>query len=265
MLDDKVFNKLREIIYESAGIRLNDTKKALVSSRVAKRLRALNMDDYKEYLEFLQSGKSETEMVELLDVISTNFTHFFREQEHFDLMAKYLKENWSAGKRRFRIWSCASSTGEEPYSLALTIADTLPKQADIKILATDISTKVLGQCKKAYYSKEKLKTVPAALKQDYFIPTESPDILQVKQELKNMISFCRLNLSTPPFPMQGPFEIIFCRNVMIYFDTPVRQRLISEIERLLLPGGLFMVGHSESLTGIKHNLRTLAPSIYQKG
>lgn len=264
-MEKRTFNKFREIVYEKSGISLSESKVALVSARVGKRMRTLGMDDYKSYLKMVVSDESGEEIVHLLDAISTNVTHFFRESNHFDFLADVIKKWNDKGQRRFRVWSAASSSGEEPYSIAMTMLSTLEKSnIDLKILATDISTKVLSMCVKGLYTEDKLNTVPKDYVRKYFDVTKSPSgtLYQVKNLLKQLIVFRRLNLSRPPFPMRGPLDIIFCRNVMIYFDNVVRKRLLDEMFRLLKPGGYLMVGHAESLTGLVSEFKGVKPSIY---
>jgi chemotaxis protein methyltransferase CheR len=262
MIGEKEFETIRKIVYDTAGIKLGDSKRSLVTARISSRLRILNISSYEKYLDYLHDAKN-NELIELIDVISTNFTHFFREQKHFDFLEKMVRNRVKEGQKRFRIWSCASSTGEEPYSIALTMANVAPQGTDTRILATDISQKVLAHCRRGVYTQDRLKGIPDGMMKRYTQSSGNGE-RSIKAEVKNLVSFAWLNLSTPPFPMQGPFDCVFCRNVMIYFDTAVRQRLVSEIERLLGKGALFFVGHSESLTGIRHSLKTLAPSIYMK-
>ncbi|MCD6288722.1 MAG: protein-glutamate O-methyltransferase CheR [Candidatus Hydrogenedentes bacterium] len=268
-MDKVTFDKFRELVYEKSGISLSDKKQSLVRSRIAKRMRELGIDCYRAYLKHVKNDKTGRELVRLLDVISTNVTSFFREEQHFDLIGQLMREWVDAGQRRFRFWSAACSTGEEPYSLAMTLLDTVDgrRDVDMKILATDLSTRVLDKCRKASYSEEKLKTVPRAFKQRYFdIHHNGNDDIscEVKTVARNLVIFRRLNLSTPPFPMRGPLDLVLCRNVMIYFDTTVRKRLLADIHRLLKPGGYLMVGHSESLNGLVDNFKPVKPSVYIK-
>jgi chemotaxis protein methyltransferase CheR len=264
MISDKEFNYLRELIYASSGIKLNENKKALVAARLGKRLRKLDLPDIKAYISHLKDGKNTEELIELLDAISTNFTHFFREKEHFNILRTFISQFRDRGQTKFRIWSCASSSGEEPYSLALTMYKELPANFDIKILATDISREMLAKCKNGRYEKSKLTAVDKQDVSKYFTKTSVENVLEAGADLKKILTFAWINLSKPPFVMNGPFDAVFCRNVMIYFDQPVRQRLISEIYRLLRPQGLFVVGHSESLTGLQHSFKTISPSVYVK-
>ena len=268
IMDKRTFDALRKLIYDKSGITLGEGKEALVSARIGKRLRALGLSTPEEYLKYLNSDEcDDNELVELLDVISTNVTSFFREPAHFDFMADYIQKLVHDGKNKIRIWCAASSSGEEPYTLAMTFMENAAGfRGDCRILATDISTKILRMAKAGEYNDQKIQGVPPALRSRYFSLTAGPGgkVYKANPEIADMITFSRLNLSTPPFPMKGPFDLIFCRNVMIYFDNVVRQRLLEQFERLLSPGGYLMVGHSESLAGLRTSLETVKPSVYHK-
>jgi chemotaxis protein methyltransferase CheR len=267
-MDKSVFDKFRRIVYEASGIHLNEKKEALVSARVAKRMRRLGMDDHREYLRHVLEDGSGNEIVHLLDAISTNLTHFFRENHHFEFLAGELRRWVGAGQRRFRFWSAGCSTGEEPYSLAMTVLEALGgRDADVRILATDLCTEVLRRATAGEYAAKKVEGVTPSLRPKYFIKTGSGEgaVYTVDRRIKSMILFKRLNLSVVPFPMSGPMDAVFCRNVMIYFDNEVRRRLLGEIHRLLKPGGYLMVGHAESLAGMLGGFRTVKPSLYVKG
>ena len=267
-MEQQLFERFRDLAYEKAGISLKGGKEALIGARVAKRMRKLNLDDYRDYLDYLEQDSSGEELVNFLDVISTNFTSFFREPDHFEFLASELTRWAMTGQRRFRIWCAASSSGEEPYTLVMTVLETLGDGADFRLLATDISTAILRKAREGIYTEKALEPAGKARRSKYFTrlgraggedtPYQANDIL------KQHIVFKRLNLSQPPFPMSGPLDAVFCRNVMIYFDRPVRQGLISEAERLLKPGGLLMIGHTETLTGLSTRLRVVHPSIYRK-
>lgn len=262
-----VFDKFRSIIYEKSGISINQNKVALVSTRISKRMRELDISDDKTYLNYVLEDESGEEIIHLLDVISTNVTSFFREKEHFEYLTTLINQWYEEGQKRFRIWCAASSTGEEPYSLAMTVMDALNgRSADVRILATDISTRVLRQCLEGCYSEEKVESIQPQLRNRFMerIKNGSKTMYSVNKEIRNMVTFSRLNLSSPPFPMHGPFDVIFCRNVMIYFDNLVRSRLLTDIHRLLRKDGYFFVGHAESLTGILSGLKPVIPSIYKK-
>jgi chemotaxis protein methyltransferase CheR len=263
-----VFRALRDLAYQQAGISLGEEKLALVSARVGKRVRALSLGDEEDYLRYLQDDRSGGELVEFLDVISTNFTSFFREPPHFEWLKRHLTARLEAGQRQFRLWCAASSSGEEPYTLALVLSELFEgRGVEWKLLSTDISTKVLGMAKAGRYTRLQLKAVPRAQLDRYFVRTgeqhRGEDVFEVGAELKRPLTFARLNLARPPYPMKGPFDAIFCRNVMIYFDAPVRQGLTREMERLARPGALVVVGHAETLSGLETRLELLSPSVYR--
>lgn len=262
------FQRFSDIAYQRAGIRLREGKESLVSARIAKRMRELGMETSREYLQFLEQDEGD-ELVRFLDAISTNFTSFFREMDHFDRLAEVVKEKVKAGQSRFRLWSAACSTGEEPYSVAMTLCETLGSSTDDwLVLATDISTRVLNLAHAGIYDEQTLAPLSKALRLRHFerVSDSGPrgPRWKVKDELRRHVVFKRLNLSTPPFPMTGPLDAVFCRNVMIYFDQPVRQRLISGIETVLGRDGVLFIGHSETLSGVDTALRPLKPSVYMR-
>lgn len=239
---------------------------ALVSARIGKRLRALNIPDAETYLETLKNGRNDDEITHFIDAMSTNVTSFFRESDHFDFMKEALSKWAAAGQRQFSFWSAACSSGEEPFTMAITAKEALKgHQAQVRILATDISTKVLDQCKEAMYRPDKVEDIPPYVKGQYFEKVNigpNKGYYRVVEQIRSMITFSRINLSITPYPMKGPMDIIFIRNVMIYFDDDVRKRLLAEAHRLLKPGGYLMVGHSEGLTGLVSSLKMVKSSIY---
>lgn len=266
-MDKRVFDQLRTIIYQASGIALSEKKENLVAARIGKRMRALGIHTHKDYLEMLKANETGEEVTEMLDAISTNVTSFYRESTHFQFVETVFRKWLDQGQKIFRFWSAACSTGEEPYTLAMVIREVLTDhKVDIKILGTDINTKVLQVCRKGVYREDKVKSVPAVLRDRYtdYRMVDGVYSYVIKPELKQLVSFCRLNLSKPPFPMSGPFDIVFCRNVMIYFDDEVRKRLLDEIYRLIKPGGYLLVGHAESLTGMLSGFKPVKPSVYIK-
>jgi|WetSurMetagenome_2_1015567.scaffolds.fasta_scaffold142838_2 chemotaxis protein methyltransferase CheR len=266
-MDQKTFDQFCRIVYDKSGIAINGNKNALVAARVGKRLRELGLSDDREYLDLILKDPDGEEIVHLLDVISTNVTSFFRENAHFDFFGDTVFKWYEQGQRKFRFWSAASSTGEEPYTLAITLLNKIGSGvADMKILATDISTRALAKCREGTYSRTKLSGVPDHMVSRFFKCERNgkEDVFEVKNELRDIIAFSRLNLSKPPFPMQGPLDAIFCRNVMIYFDNRVRSDLLEECYRLLKPNGYLFVGHAESLTGILSGFKPVMPSVYVK-
>jgi chemotaxis protein methyltransferase CheR len=260
------FAQFRALIYRESGIALGEGKEGLVRARVSKRMRMLGLQDYDSYLDVLLSDSSGDELIHLLDVISTNVTSFFREEGHFQVLSDFARR-WHAEKRtRLRLWSAACSTGEEPYSMAMTmLAAGEGRLIDAKILATDLSTRALARARAGTYGSDKMACVPRELRSRYFErDAKHPSMLRVGPELRSTVTFARLNLAEVPFPMSGPFDAVFCRNVMIYFDAQVRRRLLSGILQLLGPGGYLFVGHSESLSGLTAGLKSVQASVYVK-
>jgi len=262
---ESTFDRIREIVLSTSGISLSERKEALVGARVGKRMRALGIAGYDSYLMYLEDNNAE--VVGLLDAVSTNVTGFFREPHHFEFLRDEVDSWYSAGQRRFRFWCAACSTGEEPYSLAMVLKEALPyPDSNVRILATDISTEVLAECEHGTYDSRRMEPVHTDLRRRWFSATGRGEgrAWEPRPQLRDMVVFRRMNLSTPPFPMTGPLDAILCRNVMIYFDDAVRSRLLEEAQRLLRPGGFFLVGHAESLAGMMSDLKYVKPSIYRK-
>ncbi|HVR85254.1 MAG TPA: protein-glutamate O-methyltransferase [Planctomycetota bacterium] len=260
------FSRFRGLIYRLSGIALGEGKEGLVRARVSKRMRLLGLQDYEAYLDLLLADPSGEEIVHLLDVISTNVTSFFREESHFQVLSE-IASRWRAEKRtRLRLWSAACSTGEEPYSMAMTLLEASEaRPLDLKILATDLSTRALAWARAGTYSADKTAFVHRDFRTKYFDPDgRRASMLRVGSELRKTVTFARLNLAATPFPMSGPFDAVFCRNVMIYFDAEVRRRLLAQIHTLLRPGGYLFVGHSESLSGLTAGFKTMQASVYVK-
>jgi chemotaxis protein methyltransferase CheR len=265
-LEKKVFEEFSRIVYEKCGIFLSDRKTALVSSRISKRIRKLNLSSPREYLEYLKSGTDNEEIINFLDVISTNTTNFFREEQHFSLLIELLGKWYSEGQRNFKIWSAASSSGEEPYTITSVILKNMPEDLKFRVLATDISTRILKFAIEGVYDQNRISGLPPDYLNTFFMKYENERTAsyKVKDIVKEHVLFKRLNLSRPPFPMKGPMDIVFCRNVMIYFDNRVRKKLLNDIYRLLKPGGYLMIGHSESLTGLETPFVPVKPAVYIK-
>lgn len=266
-MSDQDLSVFQRILHQKSGIVLVDSKRALVESRVTQRLRALSMSSYSQYLDFLKGDKTGEELVHLIDVISTNVTKFFREKDHFELLDQLVDDWATQGTRHLRVWSAACSTGEEPYTLAMTLHPHLLKHGlDLKILATDISTRVLAHAKEGLYQGHLLENIPVALRRKYFSKQaqDGGNEFAVSEQLKQMIMFRRLNFTVFPYPIKGVFDVIFCRNAMIYFDSDLRARMVTEFARLLKPGGILMIGHAETLIGMEKVYRTLKPSVYQR-
>lgn len=274
-LNDALFRKFSELIYETAGINIHEGKKPLLQARLSKRLRATGIKSFEEYYRYITNPQNFSEFINFIDAISTNLTYFFREEQHFTFLEEValpeiLQRKEREHDRRIRMWSAACSTGEEPYSIAMCVLESLEKKPirpawDFKILATDISTRVLRIAISGVYSEERVQKVPPALRQKYFEKTTQNNerVYKVKEVLKDVVVFRRLNLKEP-YPFKGSFEVIFCRNVMIYFDKPTQQDIITRMSYYLSPGGYLFVGHSESLAGLRHDLIYVRPAVYRK-
>ncbi|MGC9195043.1 MAG: CheR family methyltransferase [Syntrophobacteraceae bacterium] len=270
-MPSSLFEQYSRLIYEQCGINLHAGKKALLQARLNKRLRLTGIRSYKDYFTFITCGANPGEFVNFLDSISTNLTYFFREVQHFDFMnkvalPKLIEEKQKQRDTRIRIWSAGCSTGEEPYSLGMCVLSHLQDETrwDFRILATDISTRVLETASRGIYSAEKVEKVPAALRQAYLqkVGGQGNTDFQISPRIKRLITFYRLNLKEP-YPFKGPFDFIFCRNVMIYFDKRTQEELVNKMAAFLSKGGYFCVGHSESLTGLNHKLSHVQPAIYR--
>ena len=266
-MERETFQAFQQLVYELCGITLNDSKQAMVASRISKRMRMLGLDTPQQYLAHLRGSTGVEEVTHFLDAISTNVTSFFREPDHFAYLGEQV-ETWLQQKcRRLRIWSAAASTGEEPYTIAMTIAAICGSQhCDWRILATDISLRALAEAQRGTYPEQRVAGIPTPLLRQFFTRATgaSGTVYAAAESLKKHILFRRLNLSHPPFPMRGQLDVIFCRNVMIYFDLQTRTRLVEEFYRLLRPGGLLLTGHAESLAGIKAAFEYLKPAYYRK-
>ncbi len=257
-------DRFRELVYEVSGIHLGANKEALVSTRISKRMRVLNLSTPEAYLAHVEQN-NDGEVVQLIDAIATNVTSFFREADHFAFLSEVCRQWHAGGQRRFRLWSAASSSGEEPYSIAMTMLDTVGTECDTRILATDISTKILNQAVEGVYDARRVAGCSRDLVMRHFQKDVNGAVhFSVRSAVRQLCTFRLLNLARPPFPMRGPLDVVFCRNVMIYFDNRVRTALLREIHRLLKPGGYLLVGHAESMTGLDHEFRAVRPSIYRK-
>jgi chemotaxis protein methyltransferase CheR len=267
-MEPRVFRRLSEIAKDRAGISLRPGKETLVAARIGKRLRALRLDTPGEYLHYLEQDGTGEEIVHFLNVISTNYTSFFREADHFERLREEACAWLAEGRRNIRIWCSASATGEEPYSIAMVLREAMGPETQVSILATDISTQALDTARNGVYPAAALEQLPRPLLHRYFSVLQPGDAqqrqYQVTASLREMIVYKRLNLAHPPFPMRGPLDAVFCRNVMIYFEIAERSRLIAEAERLLSPGGLLFIGHAETLSGIQTSLTKVGVSVYQK-
>lgn len=256
------FAKIKKLIYGLCGINLNENKLQLVQARLTKRLTALGLNDLESYFQYLETDQSKKEVVNFIDVLTTNKTNFFRETAHFDFLKnRVIKET---GGRNIRIWSAACSSGEEPYTISMVLNEgiNLIRKKDVRILATDISTEILERAQQGIYKGPQMDGLDEQRKTRWFTKL-SDGSFKVNDSLKSLVSFGRLNLMKP-FPMKGEFDVIFCRNVMIYFDKQTQNELVQKMSALLRPGGYLFVGHAESLTGGNQYLKYVQPAVYQK-
>lgn len=265
---DSHFSFVRQTLFENTGITLSDIKRDMVYSRLIRRIRALNMHSFDEYLNLLKKSP-EKEMVEFTNALTTNLTSFFRENHHFEYLSSHIFPELSKrkGQRRLRIWSAGCSTGEEPYSLAITLKNNMRLFPgwDVKILATDLDSNVVNTAKAGIYAQERIDGLPKALVSRWFNKGKG-DLegkVKVKSELQDIITFKQLNLMNA-WPMQGPFDIIFCRNVVIYFNKDTQRTLFGRYADYLDDNAYLIVGHSESLHGVTKRFRLLGKTIYQK-
>jgi len=270
---DSDYKFIRELVYSHSRINLGPDKKELVSARLGKRLRETKITSISDYCRFLQEQESEEELSHLIDAISTNYTFFFREIEHFDFLnktvipemqARRAKEKWAS----FNIWSAACASGEEPYSIAISMAEQFGPMPvwPWRIEATDISHKILQRARVGVYREESLEKVPPNVLKKHFQRGFGPQDgnYRVKPHLQEQITFRQLNLLEGSPPGAEPFHVIFCRNVMIYFDRDTQTELVNKLTKRLVPGGYLYVGHSESLSGIAHSLETVKAAIYRR-
>ncbi|MGC3979920.1 MAG: protein-glutamate O-methyltransferase CheR [Steroidobacteraceae bacterium] len=268
-LGDQEFNFIRTVVEKNTGIILNTTKRQLVQGRLARRIRELGLGSFADYCEIVRNGGPE-ELVGLINAITTNVTSFFRESHHFEsLQSVMLPEAIGRNERsrRLRIWSAGCSSGEEPYSIAMAASEAMTNMRgwDFKILATDIDSEILNTAAKGEYPVERLQGVSDERRQRWFVAGIGSRVgqVRVKPELQTLITFRTLNLMGD-WPMHGPFDVIFCRNVMIYFDQPTRERLLLRYAQLLADGGYLCLGHSESIH-LQHSLfKLVGRTIYRK-
>ena len=264
-LSNKQFKKVCGLVYQISGIHLKDGKEALVRTRLMKRLRALKLNDFDTYLDFIQSKAGQGEIELMIDVMTTNQTSFFRETAHFNFLRKTVLPGIK--KDKIRIWSAACSSGQEPFSIAMTLHDHFPDihMKDARILGTDIAKSMLAIAQKGIYYKDHLRNVEEPMIRKHFDKIVQNNLVayKVKDHAKYLVSLAWLNL-LEDWPMRGPFDVIFCRNVMIYFDRLTQQKLVQRFWQLLESGGYLFVGHSEGLSAVSHKFNYVQPAVYRK-
>ena len=270
-LTDVEFNKLADFIYDEYGIRLAPIKKTMLEGRLQKRLRYNNIATFKEYIEFLFSDDGmHKELIHMVNVVTTNKTDFFRENEHFEFLSDEILPEFAeeSPNQTFKVWSSASSSGEEPYTAAMVIEEFNAGQKKIsyQIHATDLSTDILQKAVEAVYSLARAVDIPLTLKQKYLLKSKDKDkvTVRIKKHLRDKVAFHRLNLMNDSYNVPKDFDLIFCRNVLIYFDKKTQEKVINKLCKHLKPGGYFFLGHSESVTNMSVPLEHIKPTIFRK-
>jgi chemotaxis protein methyltransferase CheR len=271
-ISDREFSLYRKLIYSKAGICLSPTKKAFLEARLNRRIRELGMDSFQAYYQHVTQNQNGSELEQLLDRVSTNETHFFREPRQFEFLEQQILPDWKAEgssgsrPRRIRVWSAGCSTGEEPYSLAMILLDHFPQGSgwEIEIIATDLSSRALKSARKAVWSIAKAREIPQSYLKRFMLKGTGSQQANMKAgpEIQAIIRFQHLNLNEEHYAMTGPFDLIFCRNVLIYFDAESRARVVDRLVNYLAPAGFLLVGHAESLSGVSDRIRHVRPTIY---
>ena len=260
------FERVRQLIYQRAGISLHAGKQAMVYSRLSRRLRETTHRSFASYLQWLEQAvgpQAEAEWQEFVNCLTTNLTSFFREEHHFSMLSDELRK--LGAQRPLRIWCNAASTGEEPYSIAMTVAETLGATAPVKIMASDIDTKVLATASRGVYADDSRGLSPERLKRHFMRGTgPNAGYIRVKPELARLIEFRTFNLMSSNWSMGDPFDIVFCRNVMIYFDAPTQRRVLERMHGVMRPGSVLFVGHSENFTDSRDLFHLRGKTVYQR-
>jgi chemotaxis protein methyltransferase CheR len=260
---DADFDRIQSLIYQRAGINLHDGKHAMVYSRLSRRLRETGYTSFNEYLGWLQNHDG-PEWQEFVNALTTNLTSFFREHHHFEILADYLKKRPSGGV--CRVWCNAASTGEEPYSIAITLMESLSSRQAFQLVASDIDSKVLASAEKGVYRLDGLKDMGEERLQRFFMRGTGANegMVRVKPELRQSIQFINVNLIKDGWPFQEPFDVVFCRNVMIYFDGKTQRQVLQRIHRAMNPGGLLFAGHSENFSESRDLFVLRGKTVYER-
>jgi chemotaxis protein methyltransferase CheR len=270
-LDNKDFARLSEFITREFGIKMPAVKKVMLQSRLQKRLKELDLRSFQEYIDYLFSKKGmEEEVIHMMDVVSTNKTDFFRENVHFDFLLNTLLPDLCppGQKGSLKLWSAGCSSGEEPYTLAIMLSEFKVKNPliDFFIYATDISTRMLKTAMQAIYNEDRIDNIPLSIKTKYFLRSKNREDKKVRvvPELRERVSFSRLNLIDDFYPVPFVFDVVFCRNVLIYFDRAIQEKIIHKLCSKIRNGGYLFLGHSESIAGLNLPLRHIQPTIFMK-
>jgi chemotaxis protein methyltransferase CheR len=263
VLSDQDFQQFSALIYRIAGISMSPAKKPLITSRLAKRLKHHQLASYGDYFRFITSAQGKEELQQAVDSLTTNETHFFREPKHFDFLRQRVIPARQPGKG-MRIWSAACSSGEEPFSIAMLLDDMLGAEP-WEVIASDISSRILDKARSGLFPMERMPEIPKPYLNRYCLKGvgEYDGTLLIEQSLRDRVRFISHNLMQAP-PRLEPFDVIFLRNVMIYFDQETKRQVVSRLLPLLRPGGYFLIGHSESLNGVIDDLRPVTPAVYRK-
>ena len=270
-LTDTEFALFQALIYREAGIHLSDKKKTMLAARLTRRLRELGFNSFGKYYRHVANGDG-SELVRMLDIVTTNETKFFREPRHFEFLEQQVVPAWTVAAerghraRRIRAWSAGCSTGQEPYSIAMLLRHHFPESSgwQIDILATDLSTRALERAASAIWPVEKAKEIPPAYLKAFMLQGTATQEgrMTVSAEIRRLVRFQRLNLNEANWPVRGEFDLIFCRNVLIYFSAASRSRVVTNLEKHLAPSGYFFVGHAESVRDLPVQLRAVIPTVY---
>jgi chemotaxis protein methyltransferase CheR len=271
-LTDEDFSKLSSFVYGELGIKMPYPKKIMLQCRLQKRVNALKMSSFREYLDFVFSKEGqEEEMIKMIDLVTTNKTDFFREPSHFDYLTNVVLPDYCSGvhsRRTIKIWSAACSSGEEPYTIAIVLKEFLKDfpEVDFEIYGTDISMRILQKAALAIYEDDRITGIPLELKRSYFMKSKDPldKTVRLIPEIRSRVVFSRMNLMDPVYDADKDFDIIFCRNVLIYFDRAAQQNVINKLASHMKTDGYFFLGHSESITNMRVPLRQIKPTVFRK-
>jgi len=270
-LSDAEYRRFQTLVHRESGIHLSDAKRALLVGLLARRLRGIGIDSFFEYYE--RVAQDEAERVQMIDAICTNETHFFREPKQFEFLAAQVYPAWKAAAaagrraRHVRVWTAACSTGEEPYSVAMSLLTHFPTREgwSIEIVASDLSTRVLARAQEAVWPIDKAAEIPEALRRRFMLRGVGTQAgkMRAGDEIRRLVSFTRLNLNAPSYPVRGRFDLVFCRNVLIYFQPDSKKAVVERLLGTLAPEGILFLGHSETLNGLSSRVRSVGPTAYR--
>ena len=268
-LSDAEFNKLSNFIYTRYGIKMPPVKKIMLQSRLQKRLKALKIYSFKDYINYVFSKEGNEEVIHMMDVVSTNKTDFFREPAHFDFLKEMaLPELYNRNIKNLKVWSAGCSSGQEVYTLAIILSEFAEKNQDFdfSILGTDISTQMLKKAYKAIYPEDEVAMIPLETKRKYMLKSKDPKkkLIRINKKLRQKTKYMRLNFMDENYPVTEKYDIIFCRNVLIYFDRETQEKVINRLCRHLKPDGYFFLGHSETITNIDVPLKQIMPTVFKR-